>query len=538
MASYNQQRESLEVIDANAPSSFDLAAFSRFKHGDGSVTSEYGQALAEHVLEVAPQFSEDTLITGSCFKYTPVASHYLARETQYWLNSSAADHDRDPVKHIKIDRAELFDGDYSAMTNAERARLLQSDRITADLGRLAGKRLIVVDDIRITGGHEKKIASLLEQSDVEDVLFLYVAELRGDTDDPTIEDRLNRSTITEPADLIPLFSEPGFKLNSRAVKFVIGRFTSEDRAVLLATLDNEARRALWSAVMHNGYYQMPQYADAARQLYLAVEPVASYEPQAFNAERYSQMKYGSLEAAREYGAALYDQIVENSPELLRSDNLVLSPGATADTPKAAHAICEELLYRVNTWRYENGMKPARQLDLHSSNLAAGDYGKLSQAEREARHSQSAISGDYEVLRGADVVVIDDISISGQTALVMDKVFDGLPVRSYRQLFAAKIDPKAAEQNPAIESEINQASIDSLASLSELAARERFAINQRVAKFVLSRETRSELSDFITHAPEELLQSVERAALMDGMYLLEDYTDSFDQIKQAVRSQTK
>lgn len=98
---------------------------------------------------------------------------------------------------------------------------ISSDIFSLDTGFISEEDvLIFVDDIKITGSHERRIKELLERYGIKnEVIFVYLAEYTGS--DPTVEDKLNHSMVKNLTDITRIITEQDFLFNTRVVKYIL-----------------------------------------------------------------------------------------------------------------------------------------------------------------------------------------------------------------------------------------------------------------------------------------------------------------------------
>ena len=189
-----------------------------------------------------------------------MASVALARVVAHRLNRRRAEAGLAPVTWTQFYREQLIEGDYSTMTLAEREAFIARDVIRVDAAVVADAAVLVVDDLRVTGFHEGRIATVLAEAGVPAATVAYLAVIDG-TGDPTVERRMNTATIGDLDAVAELAAGPGFILNSRVCKLILGAPTDE-----LGRLPAGLRRELVTALECNGYAVMGRYRAAYEAL--------------------------------------------------------------------------------------------------------------------------------------------------------------------------------------------------------------------------------------------------------------------------------
>ena len=183
----------LNANNLNDPSNgFIFNDFSLFKYGDKEVTKQYGNAIADLLVENGVDSNSDTsfAISGSAFREVPVAATYLTAEIARICKEREV-----PMKMFKIERKAVSIGDYSKMGANEREATMASTQLKIKKSDIEGRDVIIVDDIYITGGHEKKLRDTLEIAGAERVIFVYIAKVNDAASNPALESTLNASKV-------------------------------------------------------------------------------------------------------------------------------------------------------------------------------------------------------------------------------------------------------------------------------------------------------------------------------------------------------
>jgi hypothetical protein len=141
------------------------------------------------------------------------------------------------------------------------ARTLSFRRFRAD--QLRDAHLLVIDDVRVTGAHQRSLARASETLPLAARTFLYIASFGSPAAgcfDPTQEDALNHAAVKTLDDLAGIVAADDFAWNVRVCKFVLSpacrtglsRFLGCRPDWFVRDLDRNARR--------DGYTGMACYA--------------------------------------------------------------------------------------------------------------------------------------------------------------------------------------------------------------------------------------------------------------------------------------
>ena len=124
----------------------------------------------------------------------------------------------------------------------------------------AAKKIIIIDDVRITGAHEERLVHFLEEEGFQEVFFIYIAELKEQTD-PFIEYTINHQAILEIQDLLEIWFQEGFRLNARVCKYLLGHSDPIKLAKFAQNLPEKWCRNIAEGMRLDGYTQMDMYKD-------------------------------------------------------------------------------------------------------------------------------------------------------------------------------------------------------------------------------------------------------------------------------------
>jgi hypothetical protein len=254
---------SLHKIQSAESFPFSPAAYSRFKFGDGHIAAQYGRALAEgfikaHLEESLP--TEQLVVISSPYSFIPTATFALKDHFVYALNRWLAAHSLPVVQETKVHRTITYKDDYGALDAAQRMALIGGDSFHIDRQFLTGKTLLFLDDIRITGSHERMILKMAGEYGLQNKMYLlYFGELANGEVHPNVENVLNYYSMESIFDLAPIVQCKTFRLNTRLVKYIL-HYESADCAQFLEDQSPEFLTQLYNNALGNGYHTIEAYA--------------------------------------------------------------------------------------------------------------------------------------------------------------------------------------------------------------------------------------------------------------------------------------
>lgn len=208
----------------------------------------------------------------------------------------------------------------------------------------------------------------------------------------------------------------------------------------------------------------------------------------FSEQEYSRMKYGCGSVAQVLGRRLADSFIKEHLEelgLLDPFDVVVTSSAYKVAPTASNAVMQSFLARLNEFFLFRGKGPAHPVHISRLTLSQGDYGVLTQEQREERMHANRLYVDPSQVQGKHVIIVDDACITGAHERNLTELLAPHSPASLRFLYLAKLAPGENGKFSKIEDRINHADIFSPQNVADLMLRPDFVLNDRVCKFFLS-----------------------------------------------------
>ncbi len=256
-----------------------------------------------------------------------------------------------------------------------------------------------------------------------------------------------------------------------------------------------------------------------------------------NTESYSRSKYGDVDVAREYGFELADLFATQHPQLIFGNEKVLvTSSAFKSLPTSSHNIAQGFIDEVNYLRYLEDLPPTDKIKIVRPNVIEGDFGQQSQAERQASLANEPFYVDKELVKGAHLVVIDDVVITGSNERKIQDTVDNLGLLSLWFLYAVEMDAEAAAKDPAIENEMNHSHISNLQMLGAVVeAQKQYAMLQRVTKSILRpSNSKEELREFLKARDNDFLYGLYTASINDAISNMQSYRGSIEVLEAVLQ----
>jgi len=258
------KKYSLYQIDATEDLAFDPRGYSRFKFGDSLIAEQYGNELAEGFIAsqlVGTYTGQQLVVVPSPYSFIPTATFAMKTYFVYRLNRWLAENGYPVVHETKVHRSITYKDDYGELDAEARMALIGNDTFHIDKEFLTGKYLLFLDDIRITGSHERMILKMVEDYKLENNLhMLYFAELTGKGIHPNFENYLNYYEIKSIFDLDNIIKSGNFIINTRVVKFML-HYDPDAFKIFIQEKGRVFCQLLFDMAIGNTYHQIDAYKE-------------------------------------------------------------------------------------------------------------------------------------------------------------------------------------------------------------------------------------------------------------------------------------
>lgn len=253
---------SLYNIDNTESFGFYPGDYSRFKFGDEAVARHYGTALADGFikqhLSVTPVLQQ-LVVVSSPYSFIPTATFAMKNYFVFRLNRWLAENGLPVVQETKVHRTITYKEDYGELDAAQRIKLIGNDSFHIDSAFLAGKTIVFLDDIKITGSHERMIMKMVEAYRLtNDIYTLYFAELTNKNIHPNIENYLNYYAVKSITDLKSIIQGGSFFINTRIVKYILN-YPFEECCLFIQDMQPAFINLLYDMALGNGYHTIEAY---------------------------------------------------------------------------------------------------------------------------------------------------------------------------------------------------------------------------------------------------------------------------------------
>ena len=261
---YKRTIEKFSAFQVSDPKNFDFPAekYSKFKFGSTDIAREFGHTLADRFINHLFKFSYEgkpIVVLPSAYSHIPTASYFMTIFFIDKLNQFLFKNGYAPVETGKISRSITYREDYGEMTAEERYNLIKGDKFHIDEALLKNKILIFLDDIKITGTHERIIIKMLDDYNIHNHCYmLYFAELSDPDICPKTENYLNHFFVKGLDDLVSIINKDDFEFNTRIVKYILNSNPVACRKFLQSQTQSFINELYYKA-LGNEYYKFQEY---------------------------------------------------------------------------------------------------------------------------------------------------------------------------------------------------------------------------------------------------------------------------------------
>lgn len=254
---------SLHKIQDTINFGFDPNDYSRFKFGDEAIARSFGESLAKGFIQsdLALNFTgQQIVIISSPYSFIPTATFAMKNYFVFQLNRWLSENDYPIVQETKVHRTITYKEDYGELSAVERINLISNDSFHIDREFLKGKTLLFLDDIKITGSHERMIMKMIQEYELQnDVYMLYFAELINKEINPNIENHLNYHCVKSIFDLDEIIKNGNFCINTRIVKYILN-YDFDSFSIFLKSQTEDFINHLYNMALGNGYHTIDVYS--------------------------------------------------------------------------------------------------------------------------------------------------------------------------------------------------------------------------------------------------------------------------------------
>ena len=242
--------------------------YPRLKLGVTESVDYYGAQLtrlAEDVITRSLPEATDWVITGPAFHVLPGGPNLLCSYIYEDLKNRLPESVTLSLIHLRVatDNLEIRDAEslnqyhnYSTFTQQERSQLYeQSPEPLIELGDFRGRSILFVNDIKVTGSHQRYMERAFAKVDSPEICWLYVLAVDREIaeTEPEIEYAINHSGIASFEEFADLLTTHKLEYTSRCITRLLSYELSK-LAKLFQMLDMGKKKAILELATAEGRF--------------------------------------------------------------------------------------------------------------------------------------------------------------------------------------------------------------------------------------------------------------------------------------------
>lgn len=250
-----------KILDKdNCP--FDESEYSYFKFGETKYAEKFASELFDGFINQYGDLllsKSEIVLLPSPYHSIPTASNFLCSFFKKNLNYFLFQNGKKACIESKIHRQQTYTEDYGNMDYEQRINLISNDTYYIDKQFIEGKFCLFLDDIKITGSHEKTVNKILKEFNVKgEFFFIYYGELVNKEIHPNIENQYNYFAVNSIEEIIKVMNSKTFQFNTRIVKYILIMDDLKFEYFLNNTT-NQIQQKLLDLAISNNYHQIKEY---------------------------------------------------------------------------------------------------------------------------------------------------------------------------------------------------------------------------------------------------------------------------------------
>ncbi len=257
-------------------------------------------------------------------------------------------------------------------------------------------------------------------------------------------------------------------------------------------------------------------------------PVDARTGRPFDAQTYSRMKHGDLDAVETLAADLAEALLAQCPDLAEHPREPVFPVAYKAVPPGCWHLARAVLTRVDAERRARGLAPGRIVKVHKDAVTHTDYAASTDEERRAELARIGFALT-EPIDGANVVVVDDVRVTGQAESTILAALAGAGAARLVTAYVAVCDARLAA-SPQVEAALNHAEVTGVLDLLPAVRAGRFGLTIRFLKRALAS---ADLRQFLRACPPSLVRRLHEGAVATGADFVAAYPEGMAALDEAL-----
>lgn len=261
-------RFSAQKFSSKSELGFSAKKYSKFKFGCKDTARLFGEELGRKfcvsetfkaIVEQSKKQDKRIFILSSPYIFVPTATFAMKDYFVKVLNHHLYLNKAKPCIETKVSRAKSYGNDYGKMNAEERNEIMKDEVFHCDAELINNHICIFLDDVIITGGHERRMVRMIEHYNLNiSQNFLYYAELTNAEVHPNIENELNYAYVKNLLDLNRIIMNNNFRMNTRVVKYILNA-PHRECVNFLDYQKQDFINHLYANAIGNSYHTIPEY---------------------------------------------------------------------------------------------------------------------------------------------------------------------------------------------------------------------------------------------------------------------------------------
>lgn len=235
--------------------------YSQMKFGNVDIAKLFGTTMANNFFEQHKDvvISNNIVVITSPYNFVANAATLIGKYFIRQLNHLSVQAVGRPIEQTVIHRKVSYTNDYGFLSQQQRENLINQDDFYINHKFVDQKLIIFLDDVRITGTHERKVEQVLDENNLKNqFIHCYYGQYHGT--DPTIEGKLNFTAFSSFDQYLNEIERGNYEFIVRPLKYIL----SQPNDVIVESLNNHRfTKSQIDEIYHNclaeKYYQIPQY---------------------------------------------------------------------------------------------------------------------------------------------------------------------------------------------------------------------------------------------------------------------------------------
>lgn len=242
-------------------------AYSRMKYGSRRYARELGILLGSAIVRQSTDLIKTQRVTAVCtYKTVPLAATILTDVVVSVINQFRYNNGLEPVERVHVAMEKLLPVDYSRLDVSGRKKYIADTGYVLPPGSVEDTVVVVIDDIKVTGGAEQLIRDLLKDRGHVGVVWGYLATMDLSTsvkgaEAPSVEYQINTTGVKGFGDLLDIIENDGMIITLRTLKMIMEETDKQKVIEFLETISLNTLFDLYDGVLSNGLHYLSYYKE-------------------------------------------------------------------------------------------------------------------------------------------------------------------------------------------------------------------------------------------------------------------------------------